>query len=103
MRTRPPWQTRTPKYQIPNLKCGSMYRMSAPTATHRRGRKPKGDRAPFSGKLPRTHLDMYRALAEQQGVPLADYIAAALAEHHGLEEPDYLSKPGSDQPQLLAG
>lgn len=58
----------------------------------RRGRRPKGTRVAFSFKLPKDHRRQYEHLAAARGLPLGDYLALKLAEVHGLDEPDYISR-----------
>lgn len=57
----------------------------------RKGPHPKGDRVQFSGKLPRDHWAIYQREADKLGMPFTDYVAAKLAEAHGLPEPEYIA------------
>lgn len=43
-------------------------------------------------RVPKKHRVVYEQLAEQDGLPLGDYIAKVLARAHELDEPDYLSR-----------
>ena len=69
-------------------------------ATTRRGPVSKGDRQQMTFRLPRTHLELYRKLAEDAGLPLSDYLALSLAQRHGLEEPGYIGWPRHEQGEL---
>lgn len=64
-----------------------------------RGRKPKGVREQITAKVPTDQKSIYENLAREAGLPLTDYIAVALAEHHGLPTPNYLST-NKDQEKL---
>lgn len=64
-----------------------------------RGRKPKGVREQITAKVPKDQKSIYEELARAAGLPLTDYIAVALAEHHGLPTPNYLSS-NKDQEAL---
>ena len=73
------------------------------TLPRRPGPKPKGDRAPFTGRFPAAHLDIYRARAAAAGMPLGDYLSVVLATAHGLDEPAYVHRNNRNQPELLTG
>lgn len=62
----------------------------------RRGPIPKADRDQFTFKLPKEHLKIYRAQAQEAGLPLGDYLAARLADDHGLDLP-YVKRPDGNQ------
>lgn len=68
-----------------------------------RGRRPRGDRVPTSFKAPRDHLAIYRAAADEAGLPLGDYLVIALAERHELPLPEYLDPQDHYQQELPLG
>ncbi|MEV8135309.1 hypothetical protein [Microbacterium aurantiacum] len=43
-------------------------------------------------RLPGNHAGTYRQRADQLGISLSSWIAMALAEHEGLQVPDYVQK-----------
>ncbi len=67
------------------------------------GPRPKGERKAFTVRTPAEHHrlfeDAYKALGYAS---LSDYVAALLAEHHGLAVPPYVHRPGPlhQQPEL---
>ena len=70
---------------------GIVVAMAATTSTGaKRGRKPKGRRLPATVKFPEEHKHAYEQRAADLGIPLCDYVALVMAEHHGYEVPSYL-------------
>ena len=57
-------------------------------------RKPgpvgKGPRTQALIRLPDDHCELYRQQAREQGLCLSDWLVATLAEHNGLEVPEYI-------------
>lgn len=68
-----------------------------------RGRRPRGDRESTSFAAPREHLALYRAAAQQAGIPLGDYLVIELAKRHELEIPDYYPDPARRQLEMPMG
>lgn len=68
--------------------------------TTKRGRKPKGQREQISAKVPSSHKPLLERAAAEHGMPLCDYVAVVLAEHHGLEIPSYLIPSDKEHPKL---
>lgn len=69
----------------------------------RPGPQPKGERTAFTVRTPSTHMDTYRQLAAEEGIPLGDYLARELARRHGLPDPGYLNRPARTQVALPLG
>ena len=67
------------------------------------GRRPRGNRRKTSLALPSDHLDRYEAAAAAAGIPLGDYIAINMAEHHGLPIPSYYKPKARSQQELPLG
>ena len=57
------------------------------------GPAPRGPRSQFTLRLPPGHRDIYKDLADAEGISLADYITRSLAEVHNLDLPSYLQRP----------
>lgn len=66
-----------------------------------RGRKPKGNRVPISGKIPVTLKPILEDAADDMGLPLTDYVAIVLAEYHGQPEPTYVTKTETTDQEAL--
>lgn len=64
------------------------------------GRKPKGDREAISCRVPSDHKPTYEDHAREAGMPLGDYVAVILAEHHGLPVPSYMRPANAEQGTL---
>lgn len=47
-----------------------------------------GDRTPFTVRVPDAHAEVYKAEAARRGMKWSDYLAAKLAEVHGLDVPE---------------
>lgn len=62
-------------------------------AGKRPGPDPRGPRSQFTLRLPHGHREIYRELADAEGISLADYITRTLAEVHDLDLPTYLQQP----------
>jgi hypothetical protein len=56
------------------------------------GPVPKARRHQFTLRLPEEHYGLYEQAARQQGLSVGDYLAARLAEAHGLPVPDYVDR-----------
>lgn len=56
------------------------------------GRKPKGNRAAVSTKVPAEYKPILEAEAARRGMPMCDLMAVLAAEALGLPEPTYLDK-----------
>lgn len=62
------------------------------------GPQPKGDRRQFTMRVPNDHWVVYEQRARLAGLSSADYIAAALAQAHGLAVPSYVvERLGQDE------
>ncbi len=66
--------------------------MAVARTRRRPGPEPKGVRRQFTLRVPDDHLALYKREADARGMPLADYLAAALARDHGLPEPAYIHR-----------
>lgn len=75
-----------------------MHHMAGPG---RKGPRPKGKRAQFSVMFPEDDLALYRKQAADKGIPVGDYIAAVCATAHGRDEPDYVHRWPTNQPDLV--
>ncbi len=64
------------------------------------GPAPRGPRSQFTLRLPPGHRDIYKDLADAEGISLADYITRSLAEVHDLDLPSYLQRPRHGATQL---
>lgn len=65
------------------------------------GRKPKGKRSAVTVRVPEDQKPLLEAQARKAGLPLGDYIAKILAEHHEYPVPGYLTQhQEKGQPQL---
>lgn len=51
---------------------------------------PKGEREPFTVRVPPPHAEVYRREATQRGLRWSDYLALVLAEAHGLDTPPWM-------------
>lgn len=69
-------------------------------ATTRRGRRPKGRRAAFTVKVPEDQKPLLEEKARAAGLPLCDYVAVILAQHHGYDAPSYLDTAHGGHPEL---
>lgn len=58
----------------------------------KRGRKPKGVREQIGVRVPVDQKAFYEQAARDAGLPLGDYVAIILAEHHQLDIPSYLTE-----------
>lgn len=57
------------------------------------GPVPKGDRSQFTLRVPTRHRGVYEEAAREAGYAnLSDYLAARLAEVHGLDIPSYVNR-----------
>lgn len=64
----------------------------AVTSRRKPGPVPKGARHQFTLRLPDQQYEIYKQTADEAGLSLADYLAAALAKSHGLPVPDYVHR-----------
>ncbi|WP_203338640.1 hypothetical protein [Nocardioides limicola] len=71
--------------------------------TNRGGRKPKGNRAAISCRVPSDQKPLFEEAARAAGMPLGDYVAVILAEHHGFPVPEYLLPRNKGQAELPIG
>lgn len=67
------------------------------------GPVPKGERSAFTVRAPSNHMDSYRRLAAEEGIPLGDYLARELARRHGFPDPGYLTRAHRTQQTLPMG
>lgn len=65
------------------------------------GPDPIGDRAQYTLRAPKDHLEFYRKRAAALGQPLTRYLSDVLAAAHGLESPD--AGGGAEQQSLSLG
>lgn len=65
----------------------------------KRGRKPKGVREQIGVRVPVEQKALYEEAARAAGLPLGDYVAIILAQHHDLDLPSYLLE-NKNQEQL---
>lgn len=58
----------------------------------KKGPEPRGggDRDSISAMLPTTQRAIYQMRARELGIPFSSWLAKTLAEHEGLEVPDYV-------------
>jgi hypothetical protein len=70
------------------------------TQMNRGGRKPKGNRTAISCRVPADQKPLFEEAAREAGMPLGDYVAVILAEHHGFPVPDYLLPQSKGQEEL---
>lgn len=59
-------------------------------APRKRGTRPRGSRVGVTMRIPDDQAVVYRSRADELGIPLSSWIAKALAEHEGLDIPDYV-------------
>ncbi len=67
------------------------------------GTRPKGERKAITVRTPADHHRIFDEARQQLGyASLSDYVAALLAEHHGLPVPPYVHRPGPlhEQPAI---
>lgn len=69
----------------------------------RGGRKPKGNRAAISCRVPADQKPVLEEAARSAGMPLGDYVAVILARHHDLPIPNYLQPATKGQEELPIG
>ena len=74
--------------------------MAEAASRGRGGRKPQGNRAPISCRVPADQKPVLEAAASQAGMFLGDYVAMILAQHHDLPVPDYLLPQNKGQESL---
>jgi|APEBP8051072661_1049379.scaffolds.fasta_scaffold04998_2 hypothetical protein len=66
------------------------------------GTRPKGDRRAITVRVPRSQWAIFDGARKRAGYQsLSDYVTALLAEHHGLDVPDYARLDDPDQEALL--
>lgn len=63
-----------------------------PEQRRKPGRKPRGPRKQFPIRVPSEQFMLYKRQAEAEGIPIGDYIVAALARAHQLPEPEYVTQ-----------
>ena len=56
------------------------------------GTPSKGKREPITTRVPEEQRSVYTQRAHELGIPVSSWVAKVLAEHEGLEIPDYVLK-----------
>lgn len=75
--------------------------MAAATSRKRSGPEHKGARKQFTLRVPDDQYRVYKREADEQGLSLADYLAAALARSHDLPEPGYVHRKRGGEERFM--
>ncbi|MGI8313381.1 hypothetical protein [Saccharopolyspora hattusasensis] len=61
-----------------------------------------GDRTPFTVRVPDQHAAVYKREAKRLGMRYSDYLAAKLAEVHGLNAPESVQARYAHDQEVLS-